>query len=451
MVSSNLSDPGKLQKTFSSERLARVESSWVTLNSRKLALLSRQLYVLKESDGDTFLIEPLSLDDFLAMSEENRAELKLAIDRPPAKDAFQIRWAELMEMTASERVQELSNQREVFEAKIKSTASPEQRVALASEIAETAFLINRACLSLNKNGVDTQEATLVAETLAITNYVLTLIMETPLAVSLFRTFQARMQSQTLAHVTRVFAMATGFFVYYNRQRQAGLAAKIRIAFAQEYASIYRQLLPSLNESWIKADNLIRLPILSQDQIRVLALGALLHDVGKVTDLDYFDGSAPKDDIKIRMHPITGAGIFLRTYGTNYEDAMYIVGDHHNYLFHPDGYGLTQWERSRSQRSIPAPQCSVADSLASFTSGEALAYFPVEMCALVDVYDALSDPSRQYRKSLSSYQALAFMNETFVKTHKLDPVLFDVFIDYLKTLDSTLSPELGFTPKYQRRR
>ena len=440
-----------MQKTFSAERLVRVNSSWVTLNSRKLALLSRQLYLLKASEGDTFLIEPLALDDFLSMPEKDRDQLNLAIDRPPAKDAFQVRWAELMEMTASERVQELSQQRENFEAKINAAASPEQRVALASEIAETAFLINRACLSLNKNGGDSQDATLVAETLAITSSVLALIMETPLAVSLFRTFQAKTQSPTLAHVTRVFAMATGFLLYYNRQRQAGLAAKIRIVFPQEYAPIYRQIFPSLNESWIKADNLIRLPTLSQDQIRIQALGALLHDVGKVTDLDYFDGSAPKDDFKIRMHPITGAGIFLRTYGTNYEDAMYIVGDHHNYLFNPEGYGLTQWERNRSQRVTPAPQCCLADSLATYTSGEALSYFPVEMCALVDVYDALSDPSRQYRRSLSSYQALAFMNETFVKTHKLDPVLFDVFIDYLRTLDSTLSPDLGFTAKYQKRR
>jgi HD-GYP domain-containing protein (c-di-GMP phosphodiesterase class II) len=64
--------------------------------------------------------------------------------------------------------------------------------------------------------------------------------------------------------------------------------------------------------------------------------------------------------------------------------------------------------------------------------EALAYFPAKVLEIVDVFDALTDPNRKYRKALTAEEALVMMREEFIeKHHKIDIILFDLFLRFVK--------------------
>ena len=65
--------------------------------------------------------------------------------------------------------------------------------------------------------------------------------------------------------------------------------------------------------------------------------------------------------------------------------------------------------------------------------EAFAYFPAKMLEIIDVYDALMDPARKYRggKTFTPEESLNIMREEFIEKHlKLDPILYDVFVEFL---------------------
>jgi HD-GYP domain-containing protein (c-di-GMP phosphodiesterase class II) len=69
--------------------------------------------------------------------------------------------------------------------------------------------------------------------------------------------------------------------------------------------------------------------------------------------------------------------------------------------------------------------------------EALAFFPAKVLEIIDVYDSLTDPSRKYKKVLTTGEALIMMRDEFVnKTHKLDKVLFDFFVKFVQEVPSS---------------
>jgi response regulator RpfG family c-di-GMP phosphodiesterase len=198
----------------------------------------------------------------------------------------------------------------------------------------------------------------------------------------------------------------------------------------------------VSEGALTADNLVRIRGLSMDEVREFCLGILLHDLGKTMDLGYFEGNQAYDAARVKQHVLLGSGLFLRTYGQKYEEARYIIGDHHNYLFQADGYGLTRWDRSRGGRAAKKPQACVGATLESFQSGEALTFLPIEVCAVADVYDALTDPHRAYKKVREPKEAAQLMAEEFVAQGKMDPVIFDLFVGFLKAMGIDV-PQLGF--------
>jgi HD-GYP domain-containing protein (c-di-GMP phosphodiesterase class II) len=61
----------------------------------------------------------------------------------------------------------------------------------------------------------------------------------------------------------------------------------------------------------------------------------------------------------------------------------------------------------------------------------LAYFPAKVLEIIDVYDSVTDPNRKYHKAMSSEEALTMMREEFITKHlKIDPILFDVFDNFI---------------------
>lgn len=356
-----------------------------------------------------------------------------------AEDSFALRWNALMEMSALERVQELAKERRDFEASL-AQASPVERADLILGITESAFLVNRASMSLNQKGLAAEEVDLIRETTEIIKTVVVLLAESELALTLFQTLKRLSSGHTLDHIVRVFSLMVGFLQFYNQRHSQGLNQKLRAAFARTYLDEYRELLPGLSDSQLTFDNVVRLPAFSIAMIQSYALGALMHDVGKIMDLGYFEGDAGYDATRIKQHPIVGSGLFLKAYGNKFEEARAIVGNHHHYLNHRDGYGVVRWEEAKQGRSPQPLQCAVADDLTLFLQGRALAFLPVEMCAVVDVYDALTDPSRKYRREMTPAGAVQFLHDKFRLSRKLDPIVFDLFVDYLVAQGEELPSE-----------
>ena len=456
MINKLLSELDGEVETVSAEVFDLVSASYLQDHRHDLATSKVPLYLVLAKEAGRYKVSTVTLEqvDSLAPAQRN---LEFALPRQwhatpgPSNDSFLIRWNSLLELTPEQRIAELTRSRGDFEQKITTVSDPQQRARLIIDIVETTFLVNRSTMSLNGESTRPEEQVLISQTMAIIDSVLQILEESELSTTLFQTLQTLSNGQTLGHIVRVFTLLSGFLVFYGQQHQKGLVQKVRLTFASRYRAHYRRLLPGLSDSLLTSDNLVRLPSLTKGQLRTFALGALMHDIGKIMDLDYFETKVEYDPVKIRQHPILGSGLFLRTYGLKYEEARFIVGDHHNYLFQPDGYGLTRWDRMRSGRPVREPVCCVGNTLEVFTSGEALTFLPIEMTAIADIYDALVDPSRQYKKPMPPPQAVVAMEEGFRNRLKLDPILFDVFMDFLRERGQEVPPHLGFQYQYDRRK
>jgi len=88
-----------------------------------------------------------------------------------------------------------------------------------------------------------------------------------------------------------------------------------------------------------------------------ALGAFLHDIGKIANLDYFESASAYDAEQIRQHVFLGAGLILMNYGTEHEEARLMAAAHHNALFRTGGYGVIRLEREKGLRKLaPVERC-----------------------------------------------------------------------------------------------
>ena len=137
-----------------------------------------------------------------------------------------------------------------------------------------------------------------------------------------------------------------------------------------------------------------------DEVRVLGLGGMLHDVGKSKlpqEIINKKGALTEEEFQvIKNHTASGMEVIsgLGCYGDN---VIQMVGQHHE-KYNGEGYhqGL---------------------------AGEDIALF-ARICKLTDVYDALTT-RRSYKKSLKTLEALTIMKSQM--GHEFDPKLLNSFI------------------------
>jgi len=388
----------------------------------------------------------VSLEAILALDPDEQVKADFAlprrwVDRPPFPAAlgldappdhgFPSRWVGLLDLSPRERIRELIKQREHFETQRKDVSDLGDRATLVMEVSEAVFAVNRASLSLDKDELTVEDHQLVKETQGVIRSVVEMMAEPELARVLFGLLRTPSLDTTFRHVLRVFSSMVGFLLFFQDQHARGMSHRIRVAFPERYRGVYRRLLPAVSDASLTSDNVVRLSTLSIPQIRVYALGALLHDIGKVFDLDHRVATETLGRYRVEQHPILGSGLFLRTYGHEHEEARYIIGDHQNHLFHPEGYGLTRWERKNGRRVFPSYQCCLTDSLSDFTAGQALGFFPAEACALIGLYDGLTTPDDGPGVSVGA--ALERLRDDALVHGKVDPILFDLFTDYLRSM------------------
>ena len=245
----------------------------------------------------------------------------------------------------------------------------------------------------------------------------------------------------MAHSNRVFISYVNFLTFYNnliKRRQ--LVHKIRTVYGKVYKKYYDKMVESLNGKYRIYDNLETvedcidqgIKSVEEQEMYSYSVGALLHDVGKVKDLDYFEGADGRDYERIKKHLFNSYKLVSQT--SEYPlEVILTVALHHEYY----GLGYGPYEKLHNMK-IEKYQGFQIQRIMSYNAKaiddcDAFAYFPAKMLEIIDVYDALMDPARKYRggKTFTPEEALNIMKEDFIeKQVKLDPILYDVFVEFL---------------------
>lgn len=313
---------------------------------------------------------------------------------------------------------------------LEALADTARDAALAnrSTILEAIHMGDEAARAYTQGIVDSTRAMVKSSTALIDNT----IMQDELITSLVQ----RSNGTVVQHMTRVFLNGVAFLTYYNRRMlTSSLPNKIRINFDKQYKSYYQRLLPHLHPEDITLERVFHtgMQAISEAQLHTFATGFLIHDIGKAKDIEYHEGEAAYDRDTVVDH--VRQGYLAVMHKTNYpREAGLITGYHHEYYGSPDGYGFYRALLANARKNNPKLK---QDYCMSFTMEpmikfNALAYFPAKVMEIVDVFDALTDPNRKYRKPLSSDEALDFMQRQFIDEElKLDPILFDLFRTFTK--------------------
>lgn len=127
--------------------------------------------------------------------------------------------------------------------------------------------------------------------------------------------------------------------------------------------------------------LARLAGLPEDELKLLAVGALLHDIGKVrvqaSTLQYPGRLNPEQWAEIKLHPQEGAAAILAAAAPGQEVAAVVAFEHHA-RFDEEGYPSLVYDRER--------------------------HFFSRLVATADTYDALTT-RRSYRRAETPNRAL----------------------------------------------
>ena len=313
--------------------------------------------------------------------------------------------------------------------------SREETAEALVDTARDAAMINRAsvleAIRMGNEEAKAYTRDIVEQTQELVRGSMELISDDVFEDPMIRDMVAKSNGTVVQHMTRVYLNGLSFMLWYNRQLlTSSLANRIRVSFARNFAKRYRPLLPSIHGDDLSLERVFLggMQALSEQQLSVYATGFLVHDVGKVEDIEYHEGEEGFDRETVERHVKLGYTAVMNK--TSYpREAGLITGYHHEYYGHPSGYGyfrefLERYRQSNPQARIEYVMSYQMEPLIDYV---ALSYFPAKVLEVVDVFDSLTDPNRKYRAPLSQEEAIELMQEQFVeKNLKLDPILFTLF-------------------------
>ncbi len=335
-----------------------------------------------------------------------------------------------------ERVDELrEGSTRLQELAVRADRSHDETAEALVDTARDAALINRASVmeAIRMGNEEARGYTddVVEATQELVRHSLQLVDDEIFEDQMVRDLISRSNGTVVQHMTRVYLNGLSFMLWYNRQvLTSSLVNRIRIDFPRRYAKTYRKLLPAVHPDDVSLERVFLggMQALSERQLSTFATGFLVHDIGKVEDIEYHEGEEGYDRETVERHVKIGYTAVMNK--TNYpREAGLITGYHHEYYGDPAGYGyfrefLERYRAANPQARIDYVMAYEMEPLIDYL---ALAYFPAKVLEVVDVFDSLTDPNRKYRAPLSQEEAVSLMQEQFVdKNLKLDPILFNLF-------------------------
>jgi hypothetical protein len=237
------------------------------------------------------------------------------------------------------------------------------------------------------------------------------------------------QSITFDHIIRVLFKFNAFCVFFNYYIDKGLITKnIRAVFKDKYSQYYRKKLDIDN---ISIESVFKDGIRRIDETNELldySMGALLFDMGKLPDLPYHDSVDTNYDEKIvKKHVLNSYNMIMNT--KIYPFAVPAMAAFHHELYGSKmGYNFTNAIISKLykiKRDDTKANYFITYDEKDFINGFALAYFPIKILEIIDIFDALKN-----KKKRSVSETLMIMKKEFItKSLNIDPVLFAIYLEF----------------------
>lgn len=316
--------------------------------------------------------------------------------------------------------------------------SPEAVSAALSDSTRDASIINKSilekALEMSNEEAKVFSEELVHKTQEMVRSSTTLIDETVLQDEMFDAIVSTSNGTVVQHMTRTYLRSVSFLMFYNKKiLNSSLTNRLRIQFKKKYHRYYQRLLPHLHPDDVILERVFYsgMQAISNQQIHNFATGFLLHDIGKAKDIEYHEGNDAYDRKKVVDHVRHGylAVVNKTTYPI---ESGLITGYHHEYYGHSTGYGFFRTQYSNFTKQYPKQHCSylIGYTVKPVLTFQTFSFFPAKLLEVIDVFDALTDPNRVYKKPLTAEEAIRLMQEQFVEENlKLDPILLDLFIEY----------------------
>jgi hypothetical protein len=249
-------------------------------------------------------------------------------------------------------------------------------------------------------------------------------------------------SSTLNHMNRMLIRVVSFLSFYNEYftEYSNEVKRIRAHFKERYLNHYTRLFAdpqNINLEIVFKGGIA--PVSDRKIFLEYALGGFFHDIGKFPNIEYHDSDEGFVPLKARRHVFDSYNMLLHsgrfTTGTV---AMGLL--HHDYYNAPYGYRqrdtlVKKFDKRKMDRSdsIRTKYC-MSHNIMDVAYGISLSYFPGKILEILDIYDAMTDPDKSYKKScLTPEEALAEMKQKYLLNGQpgIDPVLFNIFVDFLK--------------------
>ncbi len=241
----------------------------------------------------------------------------------------------------------------------------------------------------------------------------------------------------ISHSIRVFMMYTDFLYYYNRKCKNGLGGKIRRNF-DKYIIKYNKVSTKFNNKEnIKAlEDVFKdgMQEIDKDIFQEYAMASFFHDIGKFYDIQYYIESTRHDPKRIKKH-LFNSYKMLDAQKHSY-NIIYTVAFHHEYYGFGYGPFIDMYRKKRETNPHFYSKNIISYDVYDVINCKAVAFFPSKVLEIIDVYDTIMHPwfDDQPLKSNNSKNTIAMMRQHFVDNSvKLDPVLFDLFEEYVGKL------------------
>ena len=142
----------------------------------------------------------------------------------------------------------------------------------------------------------------------------------------------------MAHSNRVFISYVNFMVFYNNLiNTRHLINKVRTSYQSKYKKFYDNIGVLFGNDDIISKNFDTvegcidrgIEAIQDRELNLYSVGALLHDIGKVKDLDYFEGANGRDYERIKKHLFNSYSLVTQT--SEYPlEVILTVALHHEY-------------------------------------------------------------------------------------------------------------------------
>ncbi len=235
-------------------------------------------------------------------------------------------------------------------------------------------------------------------------------------------------SVTIDQINKVFLRFVAFCNYYNSFIDEGMInRKIRKIFKLKLARFYKRRL-KLERITLETVFDGGMRRITEKEISEFALGALLHDIGKLPDIDYHDSNEEYNDKRVKMHVLIGYNMIINADGFPFEVAAMTVF-HHEYYGDNSGYNFTRPIMARHKHQLRSEhnmKYFISYSAGTYLNKFALSFFSAKVLEIFDVFSGLYD-----KKKHSAIESLKIIKQKFISDKlKLDPVIFEIFIDFL---------------------